>query len=122
MKLAVVGSRDLILIPEKSIEIIYNYVNKYNIAALVSGGAKGADTYAEIVAKKLGIPVKIFHAEWEKYGKAAGYIRNEQIVEYADGVVAFYYGNKPSKGAKHSINIAISTGKPIKEIFITLDK
>jgi len=45
-------------------------------AKLVSGGAKGADTLAERFAKELGIDCEVFLADWNKHGKAAGFIHN----------------------------------------------
>ena len=56
---------------------------------IVSGCAKGADTFGELTAKTLNIPVKKFPANWELYGKAAGPIRNEQMANYSDACILF---------------------------------
>ena len=56
---------------------------------LVSGGCpKGADSYAEILAKKHQIPIKIYYAQWNKYGKGAGFKRNTNIAEDSDVLIA----------------------------------
>ncbi len=59
------------------------------IREVVSGGASGADAGGEAWARKRGIPVKRFPADWNTHGRAAGPIRNRQMAEYADGVVLF---------------------------------
>jgi hypothetical protein len=71
---------------------------------IVSGGAKGADFLGEIFAKDMGLPIKIFKADWDKYGKSAGYKRNEEMAQYADELIAFWDGE--SKGTKHMIDLA----------------
>jgi len=65
---------------------------------IVSGGARGADTLAENYAKMIGVNTIIFKADWKKYGRAAGMIRNKDIIAQADVVVAFWDGK--SKGTK----------------------
>ncbi len=59
------------------------------IREVVSGGASGADAGGEAWAKKRGIPIKRFPADWKTHGRAAGPIRNRQMAEYADAVVLF---------------------------------
>jgi len=56
---------------------------------IVSGGCfKGGDHFAEEIAKKNGIPILIFYPNWDKYGKAAGFVRNSFIAEYSDVLIA----------------------------------
>ena len=76
---------------------------------IVSGHAPGADTLGEQLAEVEGYPLKIFPAEWDKYGKAAGPIRNEQMAKYAAEadrgiLVAFPMGK--SRGTRNMIKIA----------------
>jgi hypothetical protein len=59
------------------------------IREVVSGGASGADAGGESWARKRGIPIKRFLADWNTHGRAAGPIRNRQMAEYAEGVVLF---------------------------------
>lgn len=116
MKLAIVGSRTF-----NDYELLKNEINKliseYNITEIteiVSGGAKGADSLAERYAKENNLKLTIFPAEWDKYGKKAGYIRNDKIWQYADLGVAFWDGK--SKGTQHSFKLAEKYKKRLKII------
>ena len=62
-----------------------------DIEEVVSGTAPGADTLGERWAKENGIPVKRFPAHWDKYGKAAGPMRNADMADYADFLIAFWH-------------------------------
>jgi len=75
---------------------------------VVSGGAKGVDSFGERWARGWNIPVKQFLADWDAYGKSAGYRRNEVMAEYADCLIAFWDGQ--SKGTKHMIDLALKHG------------
>ena len=56
---------------------------------IVSGGCQyGGDRFAEIIAKKYGIPILIYYPNWEKYGKSAGFKRNGLIAHRSDILVA----------------------------------
>jgi hypothetical protein len=70
---------------------------------IISGGARGADRLGERFAKENDLPLTIFPADWTTHGKRAGYLRNEQMAQHADMVVAFWDGK--SKGTKHMIDI-----------------
>jgi len=71
---------------------------------IVSGTAKGTDSLGERYSLERGHGLKKFPADWNKHGKSAGYIRNKQMAEYADGLIAFWDGE--SKGTLHMINLA----------------
>lgn len=80
---------------------------------IVSGHASGADALGEKFAKAYHYPLKIFPADWNTYGKAAGPIRNEQMAKYAAEVdrgilVAFSIGE--SKGTRNMIKLAKQYG------------
>ena len=75
---------------------------------IVSGGARGADALGEKYAAEHSLPLKIFPAKWDQYGKRAGYLRNAQMADYADILVAFWDGK--SKGTQHMINLAEHKG------------
>lgn len=103
MKLAVVGSRgfdDYDLLKSK-LDSIHK---RKPITCIVSGGARGADKLSEKWADDNNIPKLIFIPDWNKYGKRAGFLRNKDIIENADAVVAFWDGI--SKGTQHSINLS----------------
>jgi len=71
---------------------------------IVSGGARGADSLGEKFARKYNCWLKIFPAEWDRYGKSAGYIRNADMAKFADACIVFWDG--VSKGTKHMIDLA----------------
>lgn len=73
---------------------------------IISGTAAGADTLGEQWAKHWGIELIRVPAEWEKYGKRAGYMRNSQMADQADALIAFWDGK--SRGTKHMIDIAMA--------------
>ena len=77
--------------------------NKTSIE-IVSGAANGADKLGEKYASEKEYSIKQFPADWNKYGKSAGYKRNEEMARYADALIAFWDGE--SKGTKHMIDLA----------------
>jgi len=80
----------------------------FNPTVIISGTARGADQLGERFAKEHGIPVEQFPADWNKYGKSAGYRRNEQMAEHAEALVAVWDG--VSRGTMHMIEIAKRKG------------
>jgi len=106
MKVAVIGSRNF-----NDYELVKTTLSPLNITLLVSGGAKGADSFGERYANENNIETLIFKPDWEKHGKAAGMIRNTDIVNNADTIIAFWDGE--SKGTKDSITKAEKLGKNI---------
>ena len=81
-----------------------------NITEVVCGDARGADTLGAEWARGNSIPVKYFPANWKKYGKSAGFIRNAEMGEYADAAIIFWDGK--SRGTKHMIQTMRMAGKP----------
>jgi hypothetical protein len=80
---------------------------RFNIE-IVSGGANGADKLGEQFALENSYPVTRFPADWNLHGKKAGPLRNIQMAEYADELIAFWDGK--SKGTKHMIDEATRQG------------
>lgn len=73
-------------------------------STVIHGGARGADSIAGEVAAGLGHTVQVVRAEWEKYGRSAGYKRNKAMVDMGpDRVIAFSNG---SRGTQHTIDLA----------------
>jgi len=62
------------------------------ITEVVSGCARGADSYGELIAEENSTPIKRFPANWKKFGKRAGPIRNQEMAEYADALIAVWDG------------------------------
>lgn len=81
---------------------------------IISGTARGADELGERYAVERGYEVRRFPADWDKYGKSAGYKRNEQMAEYANAVIVFWDGI--SRGTKHMIDIAKENDLPLRII------
>ena len=108
MNVAVIGSRTFedYTYLSKVLDVI-----KHKIDHIVSGGARGADSLAYLYAENNGIKTIIYKAQWDKYGKGAGYIRNKLIIDDCDVVIAFWDGK--SKGTKHSIDLATKQKKKV---------
>ena len=83
------------------------------IAEIVCGCAKGVDSLGEAIAKASGIPVKYFPADWQRYRRAAGPIRNEAMGHYADAAVIVREDGIASRGATSMLKVMKSLGKPV---------
>lgn len=111
MKLAIVGSRTFNDYDKLCSFIMENYdINE--ITHIVSGGARGADRLGEKFAKEHGIQLIVHPAEWDKYGKRAGFIRNVYIIDDCDSCVCFWDGE--SHGTKHDIELCKEKNKECK--------
>jgi hypothetical protein len=75
---------------------------------IISGTARGVDQLGETWAIANNTPLKRFPADWTKHGKSAGYIRNVEMAENADALIAIWDG--VSRGTKHMIDIATQKG------------
>ena len=116
MKIAIVGGRDFNNYELLKWSVInamdVNYYTEENTKhTIVSGGAKGADSLGEKFADEFNFYKQIYRANWDLYGKQAGFIRNISIIENADIVFAFWDGK--SKGTQHSINLAKQKNKEL---------
>jgi len=106
MKIAIVGSRGFDDYDMMN-EVLFSSVSP-NEDIIISGGAKGADSLAEQFAKENDIECKVIEADWDTFGKSAGMLRNSQIVEESDHIIAFWDGK--SKGTLDTINKAKKKG------------
>lgn len=76
----------------------------------MSGTARGADKLGELYAERVGVHIYRFPADWDTYGKSAGYRRNAEMAKFASGennvgvLIAFWDGK--SRGTKHMIDLA----------------
>lgn len=96
-------------------DFLRNKIGTHNIT-IISGHANGADKLAERYAREHGMKLEIYPAEWERYGNAAGPIRNKRMSESADAVIAFWNGK--SQGTKNMIDCAIQENLTYKIIEI----
>jgi hypothetical protein len=83
--------------------------NNIPILMVVSGGCAGVDKNAIQWALQNNIPFEEYLADWNKYGKIAGYIRNEEMAKNSDGVILFPGG----KGTKLMEKISLRKKLPI---------
>lgn len=85
---------------------------------VIEGEARGADSLARDEAKRRGIMVLPFPAEWELYGRAAGPIRNRQMLDEGepDLVVGFHSNIEASKGTRDMLKQAVKRGIPIEVV------
>lgn len=81
---------------------------------IVCGMATGADTLGRNYAISNGLEVLEFPADWNKYGKSAGYVRNKEMGDVADSAIVFWDGR--SKGSKLMIDIMHELKKPVVAI------
>jgi len=108
MKVIIAGSRNIV-----DYNTIVSAINssQFKITCVVSGTARGVDTLGEKWAKENKVKIERYPADWDKHGRAAGYIRNEQMSKVADALIAIWDGE--SKGTKHMIDIMVNLGKRV---------
>ncbi len=102
MILAVVGSRTF-----SNYKLLDETLSRFHqttpITKIVSGGARGADSLATTWANENNIPVTVYLAEWRKYGRSAGMIRNRLIISDCEHCIAFWDG--VSRGTRNDIDL-----------------
>lgn len=80
------------------------------LTEIVSGGARGVDKLGEHWARSRGVPLRVFPADWGRHPRLAGRLRNTEMAEYADALVAIWDGR--STGTKHMIEAMLYRSKP----------
>lgn len=108
MKVAVIGSRDAC---ESAFNAILEQIPA-GCSEIVSGGARGIDFLAKKAAKELGLKFTCCRPNYRKYGRFAPLVRNSEIVDRADYVLAFWDG--ASKGTRHVLICCIKRRKPFR--------
>lgn len=112
MNIGIIGSRGFNNY-ELLNETMSQYINQVDV--VVSGGARGADSLGEKWAKENGKETLIFKPDWNKFGKRAGFIRNQDIVKNSQIVIAFWDGKSP--GTRSSIDLCERHKIPVKIIY-----
>lgn len=87
MKLIIAGGRDYVFTRGDA-----KRIDAISPSEIISGGATGADAGGEKYARARNLPLTIIRAEWDKYDRAAGPKRNEEMAQIADGVALFKGG------------------------------
>lgn len=109
IKIGVLGSRSF-----NDYQLLKRILNEYlgKVWVIVSGGAAGADLLGEKWADENKIKTCIYYPDWNKYGKSAGMIRNKDIVDDSDLIIAFWDGL-----SRDSINLARKMDKNLRIIY-----
>lgn len=105
MHVIIAGSRD---ITDYGILSHAISASGFPISSVISGAARGVDQLGERWAKEHGIPVLRMPAEWNRYGRSAGYRRNEDMASIGDALIAIWDGK--SSGTRHMIETARKAG------------
>lgn len=112
-KLIIAGGRDF-----HNAELLHNAINELGKtgqldpqAELVCGMASGADMLGYHFFKECGNTIHEHYAQWDKRGRSAGYMRNEEMSKVGDALLAFWNGK--SRGTKHMIETMEKLGKPV---------
>ena len=110
MKVIIAGSRQI-----DDEELVHSIIEQtgLQITEVVSGNAKGVDTFGQHYAQKHGVAIVRFAPEWKRYKKAAGPIRNRQMAEYADALIAI-----PDKNSKGTWDMIKKMKKLGKKVFV----
>jgi hypothetical protein len=119
LRILVTGSRnwaDRNTIRAALVTAAYPWLSAHNTSTchvtVVHGGARRADTIAGEIGRALGFTVEVHHADWERYGKRAGMIRNQVMVDAgADVCLAFPLGE--SRGTRGCMRAAEKAGIPV---------
>jgi hypothetical protein len=109
MRVVIAGSRSI-----TSYLVVASCIERsgFQVTTVVSGTARGVDLLGEGWAALHGVPIVRYPADWETYGKSAGYRRNIQMAENADAVIVIWDGQ--SKGSMHMAQIAKERRIPLK--------
>jgi len=121
IKVALVGSRninDMDFVERQFFRVLRKEGIDIDDVVVVSGGAIGVDTLAQVIAKKHGLSIIIHYPQWWRFGKAAGPMRNAKIVKDADVVLAIR--TEASKGTNDLVKKAHTVGKKVYEILYEL--
>jgi hypothetical protein len=115
MILLVCGSREWC-----DTEAIEYHLKRLSPSVVIHGACRGADVIAGQIAKRMGISVKTYPANWGKHGKAAGYIRNQEMLDkgHPDRLIAFWDGQ--SRGTKDMQARARYAGIPVEVVTMRL--
>jgi len=116
MKIIIAGSRTIINKEaiNKAINRGMNKIvpsDKRHEITVISGGARGVDLAGEDWAKIFEYPCRRYNANWNRYGKRAGYLRNVEMANNADALIIIWDG--VSKGTKHMMDIANEKKLPV---------
>lgn len=117
MKLIIAGSRNL----QVYTSFTHGIISSINypiivVDEIVSGTARGIDSCGEHYAQSYNLKLTKFPADWDKYGKKAGMIRNQEMANYADALLLIWDGE--SRGSANMLYQMKQLGKPVYEVIM----
>lgn len=86
-----------------------------DITEIVSGGARGVDAIGEYYGEQNNIPVTVMHADWDRYGRGAGHVRNNEMAKYADAAIVIHTG---TPGSRNMVQTAKRYGLQVAECWL----
>lgn len=96
---------------------IHRMLVKHHPTKCIFGECSGVDQTAREICDELKIPYQIYYADWERYGRAAGPIRNRQMIDTKpDLVLAFHDNLAMSKGTKNTVDQARKAKIPVQVV------
>lgn len=113
------GSREFSnyeLLKEKCDYFLSRKIGNGDKIVIISGGARGADSLAEKYANEKGFELKVISAQWDKYGKRAGFIRNNKMAELGNACIAFFTETSECKGTSMMVRIAREKHLLVREV------
>jgi hypothetical protein len=113
-RVIIAGGRDFedyTFLQEKCTKVL---TSKLPRVIIISGCAKGADKLGEVFAAYNNLEVERFPADWDKFGKSAGHVRNRQMADVSDALIAFWDGR--SKGTGGMVMTMRKLEKPVRII------
>ena len=118
-RVIIAGCRDFddyALLKERCNDYLCEKMETHNVI-IVSGHASGADALGERFAEEHGLQCEIHPADWGKYGRSAGPIRNAEMAEVSDALIAFWDGLNP--GTRSMIELARKKGLQVSVVYFT---
>lgn len=110
MKTIIAGSRSFRHSADQELIETAVRISGFQVSEVISGMAYGIDRLAVGWAMRHRIPVREVYAQWGVHGRAAGYMRNMQMAEYGEALIAIWDGE--SRGTRHMIEHARKLGLP----------
>lgn len=112
----IAGSRGLMAPPAIIRRELDAMVPQGRLVQVVSGGEPtGVDRCGEVFAKLNNLAVRIFPADWNRHGRGAGPVRNEQMARFADAALVFV-GKSPTPGSSNMATWMLLLGKPVRVV------
>lgn len=104
-------------------EVLEALHEQLNISCVIQGEATGADTLARLWAQQQGVLVESYPAQWGQLGKAAGPVRNRQMLEDGnpDFVIAFHNNIAESRGTRNLLNQALKHKEILRILLVSSD-